>query len=271
MTTVDSNAQGQSDKPVVVITGGTQGLGLALCGVLLEGGLAVSFCARTEADVNAARVLLTHGRTNGEPAGRAGNREPNGLLAMTGDIANRDFQRDFIEQTLAEFGRIDAVINNASTLGALPMPGVMNSTTENEAHVFDVNVFAPLQLIRLAFPHLVKQAQSLVIGISSDAAVGGYPGWSVYGASKAALDLFHKTLAAELTNHNVHVYGVDPGDMDTAMHHAADPGAEGLVPPALVAAALLPLFQPLKAEGGFPFASGSRLQVTRTGLVEASA
>ncbi len=270
MTTVDAKVHRQSNTPVVVITGGTQGLGLALAHALLSDGFAVSLCARTGADVEAARVLLTRRTEKVQASGTVitvQNQDAQ-VLAMAGDVADRDFQRTLIAKTAATFGRIDAVVNNASTLGLLPMPSVTDSTTENEARVFDVNVFAPLQLIRLVVPHLAKQTQSLILGISSDAAVGGYPGWGVYGASKAALDLFHKTLAAELADQGIQVHSVDPGDMNTAMHRAADPDAEGLASPAVVAAALLPLFHPLKGEEKFPFSSGARLQVTRDGLVE---
>lgn len=266
MLTANSNTHSQSDVPVVVVTGGTQGLGLALAQVLLDSGFAVSLCARTEADVNAARVLLTGGNTACRHKSPQAHQDR--LLALTGDVSNPDFQRTFIAKTVASFGRIDALVNNASTLGTLPMPNVLDSTPEHETYVFDVNVFAALQLVRHAMPHLVKQPRSLVLGISSDAAVGGYPGWGIYGASKAALDLFHKTLAAELADPSVQVHSVDPGDMDTAMHHAADPDAQGLVNPAVVANALLPLFQQLNASSGFPFPSGARLQVTSHGLIE---
>ncbi|WDL99117.1 SDR family NAD(P)-dependent oxidoreductase [Alicyclobacillus sp. ALC3] len=274
MTAVNSKVEKQSNTPVVVITGGTQGLGLALAQALLNAGFAVSLCARTGADVEAARMLLTRKHRNsvvGEQLGQSVDSDPARLLAMPGDVADRDFQRALIAKTAETFGRIDAVVNNASTLGILPMPSVTDSTTENEAQVFDVNVFAPLQLIRLALPHLATQTQSLILGISSDAAVGGYPGWGVYGASKAALDLFHKTLAAELADQRILVHSVDPGDMDTAMHRAADPGAQGLTSPAAVAAALLALFQPLKGENKFLFTNGVRLQVTRDGLMEVTA
>jgi NAD(P)-dependent dehydrogenase (short-subunit alcohol dehydrogenase family) len=73
--------------------------------------------------------------------------------------------------------------------------------------------------------------------------------------------LLHKTMAAELAADGVQVHSVDPGDMDTAMHHAADPGAQGLASPATVARALLPLFMPLLDSRSHPFATGTRLRV----------
>jgi NAD(P)-dependent dehydrogenase (short-subunit alcohol dehydrogenase family) len=92
-------------------------------------------------------------------------------------------------------------------------------------HVFDVNVAAPLALVQAALPLLVN-SRGLVVNVSSDAAVGGYPGWGAYGASKAALDLFSKTLAEELRAKGVAVVSVDPGDMRTKMHQDAYPGQD---------------------------------------------
>ena len=86
--------------------------------------------------------------------------------------------------------------------------------------MFDVNVLAPLALVREALTLLV-QAHGLVVNITSDAALGGYPSWGVYGASKAALDLISKTLATELKEQGIAVVSVDPGDIRTKMHQDA--------------------------------------------------
>ena len=66
----------------------------------------------------------------------------------------------------------------------------------------------------------------MIVNISSDAAVGGYPGWGGYGASKAALDLITHTLANELEGTGVSAVAIDPGDMRTEMHQAAFPGED---------------------------------------------
>src|SRR5207247_10869883 len=86
--------------------------------------------------------------------------------------------------------------------------------------VFAVNPLAPLAIVRDAIPLLIR-ARGIVVNITSDAAVGGYPGWGVYGASKAALELVSKTLAAEFKDRDVAVVSVDPGDMRTQMHQDA--------------------------------------------------
>lgn len=242
-----------SNHPTVIVTGGTQGLGHALTAQLLQQGFAVALCARTKEDV--AKVEQSLAR-----------QFP--CLAQVGDVADPDFRRHLVQATVTRFGRLDAVVNNASTLGQLPLPYVLDSTADNDAHVFQVNVEAPMQLLREAWPYLRQARKSLVLGISSDAAIGGYPNWGIYGASKAALDLLHKTLAAELEEYGVQVHSFDPGDMHTAMHLAADPEATGLRDPSFVARALMSLFSPLVTRNSFAFRSGARLFVTSAGELE---
>jgi len=256
MSTMNTIAQNLEQRPVAVITGGTQGLGYALAQVLWRQGFAVSTCARTKAAIETLKASVD-------------SRYP--LVAQVGDVTNPAFQCSFIEETVDAFGRIDALVNNASTLGLLPLPSVLHSTAANDRSVFETNVVAPNQLLRHALPHLEERRRSVIVGISSDAATGGYPGWGIYGASKAALDLLHKTLAAELSDRPVSVYSVDPGDMDTAMHRSVDSNADGLADPLTVAEALWPIFQPLVSEATFPFRSGTRLRVSRHGILEVTA
>ena len=73
---------------------------------------------------------------------------------------------------------------------------------------------------------LLAHSSAVVVNISSDAAIAGYPGWGGYGASKAALDLLSLTLANELRERGVAVVSVDPGDMRTQLHQEAFPGEE---------------------------------------------
>lgn len=256
MSTMDAIQQDREQRPVAVITGGTQGLGYALTQMLLRQGFAVCTCARTKAGIEALKASVD-------------SRYP--LVALVGDVTHPAFQRRFIEEAVGAFGHIDAIVNNASTLGLLPLPYVLHSTAANDRSIFETNVVAPNQLLRHALSHLEERRRSVIVGISSDAATGGYPGWGIYGASKAALDLLHKTLAAELGDRPVYVYSVDPGDMDTAMHRSVDSDADGLADPLSVAETLWPLFKPLEDDVAFPFQSGTRLRVAGHGVLEVTA
>jgi NAD(P)-dependent dehydrogenase (short-subunit alcohol dehydrogenase family) len=235
-----------SKQPVVAITGGSMGLGYALAQTLLQKGFTVALCARDDSRLMHAAARLSH-------FGQ--------VIGYTGDVADPDFQRDWVVQIIQDLGRLDAWVNNASVLGDLPMPTVAQTSIHNLQQVFTANTFAPVALLQQALPYLKQQEKGLALSLSSDAAVGGYPGWGVYGASKAALDLLHKTLATEQSETNVFFHTVDPSDMDTAMHHAASPGDEGLASPQVVAEALTPLFDFLLTDSHPAFPSGARLQV----------
>jgi NAD(P)-dependent dehydrogenase (short-subunit alcohol dehydrogenase family) len=241
-----------SQQPVVAITGGSAGLGRALAEQLLRKGMAVAICARRSAPLEeAVRQLSEFGPLEG----------------FVGDVGDPFFRTQWIRNVVHRFGRLDALVNNASILGDLPLPRLVDTSVANLRRVFEVNTFAPVMLLQEALPHLKQAPRAVALSISSDAAVGGYPNWGVYGASKAALDLLTRTFAAETEASTVAFYAVDPGDMQTAMHEAAVPGAQGLPDPIHVARVIAQLFDPLVGAAEFPFPSGSRLQVAGSTLV----
>lgn len=237
-----------SEIPAVLITGGSQGLGYALAHTLLTHGFAVAICARDQCRLEQAAVSLSaYGH----------------VLAVAADIGDADQREMLVKRVVDEFGRLDALVNNASTLGTLPLPTVDAADIENFRQVFHINTFAPILLLKRCLPWLESGAASIAMSISSDAAVAGYPNWGVYGASKAAADLLMKTFANERHDRSaLAVYTVDPGDMDTALHRCADPDATGLPAPTSIAPLLLALFDPLRAGTHHPeFPSGTRFSL----------
>ncbi|WP_027483272.1 SDR family NAD(P)-dependent oxidoreductase [Deinococcus pimensis] len=192
--------------PNALITGASRGLGLALAQALHLQGWTLTLTARTARDLELARLTLGAGAD---------------VTALSGDVSD-DAHASALIEAAARYGRIDALVNNASTLGPTPRPTLAHSPTEALRRVFDVNVLAPLRLVQLALPHLTPGAR--ILNLSSDAAVEAYEGWGGYGASKAALDHLSRTLAAE--HPDLRVYSVDPGDMNTRMHQEAFPGED---------------------------------------------
>lgn len=195
---------------VALITGASRGLGKTIATFLAGRGDHLILTARGEEALTAvARELKEYDVQ---------------VIALPGDVSDPAHQRRLVEaaQTI---GRLDLLINNASLLGPSPQPHLADYPLETLEQVFAVNVLAPLGLIQTALP-LLQASQGTVINISSDAAVGGYPGWGGYGASKAALDLISLTLANELQEAGVAVVAVDPGDLRTQMHQAAFPGED---------------------------------------------
>lgn len=198
-----------SAEKVALITGASRGLGKVLTHFLAAGGYALILVARGEEELNATADEI---------------RKISSVQVVRGDVANPK-DRDRMIRAARSSGRLDLLVNNASDLGATPLPPLTKADHARFLKVLEVNTLAPLALIQKALPLLVR-SHGLVVNISSDAAVGGYPGWGVYGASKAALDLVTKTLGQELREEGVAVVSVDPGDMRTAMHQDAYPGQD---------------------------------------------
>jgi NAD(P)-dependent dehydrogenase (short-subunit alcohol dehydrogenase family) len=217
---------------VVLITGASRGLGRALALRLAESGASLVLCARDPArlDAVAAEALL---------AG-AGD-----VLAVSADVGSvRDVAR-LVAVSFDRYGRVDVLVNNASSLGPTPLPFLADAPSVALADVFEVNVMGAFRLTQAVIGGMLLRNRGLVVNISSDAAVEGYPGWGIYGASKAALDLLTRVWSAELQGTGVRVVAVDPGDMDTDMHRVADPDADpaSLRDPADVARALAGLLR----------------------------
>ncbi len=195
---------------VALVTGASGGLGDVLSTFLAREGydLVVTARGREALDALAARVRAPGAR----------------VTAIAGDIADPT-HRAALVRALAPGGRLDLLVNNASELGPSPLPELADHPLPSLERILSVNLLAPLALVQ-SLRGALEAARGLVVNISSDAAVGGYPRWGGYGASKAALDLCSLTLAHELASRGISVVSVDPGDMRTAMHQAAFPGED---------------------------------------------
>jgi NAD(P)-dependent dehydrogenase (short-subunit alcohol dehydrogenase family) len=184
-----------------IVTGASQGLGLALTRTLVDRGWRIVVDARDE-----------------EALRREWGYPPHDVV-IAGDVSDAAHREALVE---AAGPSIDLIVNNASTLGPSPMPALAEYPLEELRRVYEVNVLAPLGLVQAALPRLAPGAA--VVNITSDAAVEPYEGWGGYGSSKAALEQLTAILAAE--HPELRVYTVDPGDMRTQMHQDAFPGED---------------------------------------------
>ncbi len=195
-------------KKTAVVTGGSKGLGRTIATFLARAGYEVVITGRDEARlVSTARDLRSEG-------GR--------IVPIAGDVTD-ERHRAAVAEAVGE--GLDILVNNASELGPSPMPSLASYDVRDLRRVFEVNVIAPVAIVQALLPAL-RARHGLVVNITSDAAVGAYPGWGGYGASKAAIDLISRTLAAECADGAVRVVAVDPGDLRTDMHQAAFPGED---------------------------------------------
>jgi NAD(P)-dependent dehydrogenase (short-subunit alcohol dehydrogenase family) len=125
----------------------------------------------------------------------------------------------------ASGGRLDVLVNNASTLGPVPMPYLLDYPADDFQQVLNVNLVAPFLLIQNLLAAMIDHGGS-IINVTSDAGRVGYPGWGAYGISKFGLEGLSQTWAAELAETPVRVNSVDPGNMNTAMHRDAEPNED---------------------------------------------
>ncbi|WP_344857539.1 SDR family NAD(P)-dependent oxidoreductase [Planomonospora alba] len=198
-----------------LITGASRGLGLALARALAADGWRLILTARGAGALHAAAGGL-------------------GALALAGDVAD-PAHRDRLAAAVRDHGGLDLLVNNASGLGATPLPPLAGYPLAVLEDLLRTNVLAPLALIQAALPGL-RERRGAIVNVSSDAAVAAYPGWGGYGATKAALDQLSNVLAAE--EPEVAVWWVDPGEMNTAMlaeavgqeEASAAPGPQAVVP-----------------------------------------
>jgi NAD(P)-dependent dehydrogenase (short-subunit alcohol dehydrogenase family) len=195
----------------VAVTGGTSGLGLALVRRLAAAGARVAFVARTAANVERiAKETATHG--------------------IGGDVGRKDDIYPVALQITGNLGGLDVFINNASSLGPVPLAPLGDTECEELEEALAVNLVGPFRLTKALLGALVASARegrgAVVINISSDAAVNPYPGWGAYGASKAALRHLTAIWAEEARADGVKFLSIDPGDMDTPLHALAIPDAD---------------------------------------------
>ena len=207
--------------PTAIVTGASRGLGLALARALAGWDWRLVIDGRDAADLSAARSVLS---------------ELTEVIALAGDVADERHRRELVDAAGSD---LEALVNNASTLGPSPQPALADYPLDALEAVYRVNVLAPLRLAQLAIPLLGEGGR--VINVTSDAAVEPYEGWGGYGSSKAALEQATAILAAE--HPELRVYAVDPGDMCTRMHQEAFPGEDisDRPPPEESVPGLLPL------------------------------
>ena len=194
------------------VTGGTSGLGRALVAELLRRGSRVAFLARRADEVR---------RTAQELRGSHG---------IVGDVSRKDDIYPMALQITGTLGGLDVLVNNASSLGPVPLALLADTDCEDLELALATNLVGPFRLTKALLGSLAASAREgghpIVVNISSDAAVTPYETWGAYGASKAALLHLGRIWDAELRGEGVRVVSIDPGDMDTPLHELAVPDAD---------------------------------------------
>ncbi len=181
---------------VAIITGASEGIGLAIARLLHRKGAKVVLAARRENRLNEAA------------------RELPGSLAVPADVTKESDVRRLVDQAIEKFGRVDILINNAGLLIYKPM----NDTSMDEIRsVMELNFFAQVVCARTVMPHFLTQGSGTIINLASVSGRVGFPNLGYYAASKFALTGFSETLRQEVASKGIHVGLVNPGTVYTPL------------------------------------------------------
>lgn len=177
------------------ITGVSTGLGRTLAEAALAKGDSVAGTLRQASQMPAFEAL-----------------NPQRTLALQMDVTQPDQVEAAVKKAVQHFGRIDVLVNNSGH----GMIGAVEETSDAEArHLFEVNVFGVLTVLRAALPYLRAQKHGLIINMSSQGGMRSFAGSGVYCATKHALEAISESLSLELAHVGIKVIIVEPGPFRT--------------------------------------------------------
>lgn len=199
MTTANDNSQ-HAPAPVIVVSGGSRGLGLSLVNKFLGEGCRVATFSRSKTPE--VEALENQSNTSDR------------FLWQQVDGASEDDLRGAIRTIMKSWGRIDTLINNAGTGhdGLLALQRM-----QDVDQLLDVNLRSAILLTQLCSKSMIRNKSGSIVNISSVNSVRGHSGVAVYSATKAALDGLTRSLARELGPMNIRVNSVAPGYFESAM------------------------------------------------------
>ncbi|KAJ1018032.1 hypothetical protein NDA16_004901 [Ustilago loliicola] len=193
-------------KQVVLLTGASRGLGLAILRLLLTGSP-----PSHPATIPACRVV-TISRTIPAELSRLQSSYPSDLICIQGDVTSPTTTSDAVSAAVDKFGSLDSVILNA---GVVATRRIENLDPKDFAEMLNINTVSLVTTVSAALPHLRKSERGTVVFVSSGAATGNIAGWAAYNASKAAMNAIARTLPNE--EDKIASFAVRPGVVDTDM------------------------------------------------------
>ncbi len=187
----------------VLITGATGGLGSALARLLADKGARLIVTSRSEKALQDLAHRLP---------------EAAQVKYLTADLSNRGEAEELAMRAISAFGTVDCLFNNAG-LGYFAL--MDEASDENIRHLFEVNTFSPLALIRTLVPHMKQRRSGRIINVVSAAGRVPIPSVGVYGGSKSALAVMANTMRLELEPFNIDIINVYPGTIDSSFEENA--------------------------------------------------
>lgn len=189
------------ENQVAIITGAGRGIGRAIAHTLAQAGAAVVLAARSSDEINSVADEIKH------QGGKA--------LAIPVDVSDVAQVDYLLVLTLRAFGKVDILVNNAALIQ--PFGKVWETSPIAWQRSIAVNLIGPYLCARAVLPQMLERGSGRIINISSGVATMDLIGTSAYNASKAALERFSGTLAAEVADRGIVVTTLRPGHVDTSM------------------------------------------------------
>lgn len=182
---------------IAVVTGAGRGIGRGIAEKLAEEGATV-----VVGDINEQAATQTAGALGGDAVG------------VHVDVTARESVATLVEQTRAQFGRIDVLVNNAGWDKGQPF---VDTDPADWDTAVQINLYGVLNTCHAILPLMVDQGYGTVVNIGSDSGRVGSSGEAVYSAAKGGVIAFTKTIAREMARHQINVNCVSPGPSDTAL------------------------------------------------------
>jgi NAD(P)-dependent dehydrogenase (short-subunit alcohol dehydrogenase family) len=224
---------------VAIVTGGSRGIGRAICLGLAAQGAKVVVAARTEVDTSAGTEFEKYASGTIHETARLIQAHGGTAIGVKCDVTQVEDIRRLMATTLDRFGRIDVLVSNSGIDCESP---VMDLDIELLDRCLAVNVRGPLLLCKFALPSMIARRSGAIFCITSGAARAYRPGRVGYSMSKAALERMFLSLAEEVRPHDIAVNVLSPGRVDTWMNRHGDwPGTSHIPmeqPDAIIPAAV---------------------------------
>lgn len=193
-----------NERKVYLITGGSEGIGLAIA---------------KQASTTANVLIVARDRKKLEHAIK--ELSPGNHAYISADLSQPGEAKRVVDETIAKYGRLDGLVNNAGTIFEKPF---IDCTLDDLRRVFALNFLATVETCHTAVPYMLRNGAGVIVNMSSMAGIKTYPNESAYGTSKAAVNKFTEQLWLEYKNSPVRVFALAPGSIDT-------PGLRGLLEP----------------------------------------